>query len=113
MSTSVRAKLASDKFDKSRDDFAKLLEKSGLNEIQAYSKINKVCFDAVDSASYAENSYYKDYKVGSFLSKRGNFGFNTAKEAQLFDVLYDFFDVSMSDSKIIFIINLLKNYKEE
>lgn len=109
----VRAKLADDKLNSERDSFAEFLCSAGLSKIQAYSRINLVCDKAVDSESYSKNSYFKDFKVGSFLSKRKNICFDSAREAQLFDVLYDFFGGEVSDNKIVFIIDLLKNYKQD
>ena len=82
-----------------------------------FLKLNNLLAKNEKSCTYSENLYNKDISHGNgkgiYISKRRTRGFYSAREAHLFDVLYDFFDGKVSDEKLLFIIDLLKNYDKD
>lgn len=83
-----------------------------------FVQLNSLLAKNEKSCTYSENLYNKDISHGNskgiYISKRKtNRGFYSAREAHLFDVLFDFFDGKVSDEKLLFIVDLMKNYKED
>lgn len=120
MNTNVNAAdAANQEVMKSKDDIVSSLSKDLLSKdfkespnnikLMLYCKLNNLLGKAEKSYSYSENLYNIDFSYDVYISKRVNRGFHSAREAQLFDVLYDFFGGKVSDEKLLFILSAVKS----